>query len=151
MNKNVPLTLVGEVTSRTVIYKYESHKLHQAFCVKGDNTILKSMPVALDEEGNIFPYTGAEGEVYLGIAVTDNINPAYQATRNYPVEVTVMMEGYAICNYVSNGEVPCGYVQVTGNTVNNHFIQVTASDSETKFINLTPATEENEVITVLIR
>ena len=46
----------------------------------------------------IYPCTDTATQVYLGVAVTDNVNPAYQPQRNFPVEVTVAMEGYMICN-----------------------------------------------------
>ena len=158
MNKNVPLTLAGEVTPRTVIYKHESHKLHQAFVPKlkaPSNTerihMLKSQPVALTTDGEIEVYTGAEGQIYLGIAVTDSINPAYKATRNYPIEVTVMVDAFAICNYVAAAALSCGYVKPTGDTVNNHFVTVGESATETKFICITPADDENDVVQVLIR
>lgn len=152
MNQNVPLTLGGEVTPRTVIYKSESHKLHQAFCVKEDAKILKSMPVALTEDGEIEPFTGADKQVYLGVAVTDNVNPAYKAQRNFPVEVTVMVEAFAICNYVAGADsVKCGYVKPNGNTVNDRFISVDASTDPTHFINITPVEEANDIIQVLIR
>lgn len=158
MYKDLPLTLVGEVTPRTVIYKHESHKLHQAFIPKLKDagskeriTILKSQPVCLTEDGELDIYTGEEGQVYLGIAVTDSINPAYKPVRNYPVEVTVMVEAFAICNYVADAELKCGYVKPTGDTVNSHFVQVTGSDEETHFICITPADEANDVVQVLIR
>ena len=35
VNKDQPMTLFGEKTPRAVIYKSESHKLHQAFCEIG--------------------------------------------------------------------------------------------------------------------
>lgn len=154
--QNVPLTLGGEVTPRTVLYKHESHKLHQAFVPKIESgnervKILKSQPVALTEDGEIEVYTGADDQVYLGIAVTDSINPAYKATRNYPIEVTVMVEAFAICNYVAKEAMQCGYVKPNGDTVNGHFVQVEASDDETKFICITPADDANDVVQVLIR
>lgn len=158
MNKNVPLTLAGEVTPRTVIYKHESHKLHQAFVpkLKAEGStdrvqILKSQPVALTADGEVEVYTGAKGQIYLGIAVTDSINPAYKATRNYPIEVTVMVEAFAICNYVAAAALSCGYVKPNGDTVNNHFVTVEESEDETKFICITPADEANDVVQVLIR
>lgn len=158
MNKNVPLTLAGEITPRVTIYKSESHKLHQAFVpkLKAEGStdrvvILKSQPVALTTDGEIEVYTGAEGQVYLGIAVTDSVNPAYKGTNNYPIEVTVMVEAFAICNYVAKAAMTCGYVNPTGDTVNNHFVVVEESADETKFICITPADEENDVVQVLIR
>lgn len=42
VNKDQPMTLFGEKTPRAVIYKSESHKLHQAFCVKdGENNFAR--------------------------------------------------------------------------------------------------------------
>lgn len=150
-NINVPLLLAGENTPRVVIYKDESHKLHEAFNVKDSAVILKGMPVSLTTEGTIEPYTGADGQIYLGVAVTDSINPAYKEQRNYSLEVTVAVEAYMTCNYVAKAAMDCGYVKPTGNLVNNHFIEVEASTDETKFICISPAEEANEVVRVLIR
>ena len=106
VNQDQPMTLFGEKTPRAVIYKSESHKLHQAFCVKENKVIHQGMPVALDTDGNIEPYIpdGDGSQVYLGIAVTDNINPAYQAQRNFPVEVTVAVEAFMVVNWVRSEE-----------------------------------------------
>lgn len=150
MLKESPLTLFGEKTPRVVIYKSESHKLHQAFCVKADTKIYKGMPVALGTDGLIEPYTSAD-QVYLGIAATDNINPAYGPQRNFPVEVTVMMEGYAICNWVSAAALDCGYVLPNGTLLNDRFTVAATSAEETKFIAITPAEDANELIQVIIR
>lgn len=149
--KETPLTLFGEKTPRVVIYKSESHKLHQAFTVAEDNKIVKGMPVAITAEGQIEPFTGDEDQVYLGIAVTDNVNPAYGAQRNFPVEVTVMMEGYAICNWVSKEALDCGYVQPDGTLLNDRFSVAATSAEETRFISITKADEANELIQVIIR
>lgn len=48
VNQDQPMTLFGEKTPRAVIYKSESNKLHQAFCVKENKVIHQGMPVALD-------------------------------------------------------------------------------------------------------
>lgn len=153
--REVPLTLMGEITPRVVIYKSESHKLHQAFTPKqeGDGRvkILQGMPVSLTKDGEIEPYTGQDGQIYLGIAATDSINPAYPAKRNYPIEVTVMVEAYAICNYVSEAAIECGYVKPNGKTLNGHFTVVEQSAEKTKFIAINPADEANEIVQVLIR
>jgi len=149
MLKETPMTLFGEKTPRVVIYKSESHKLHQAFVVADGEKIVKGMPVALTEDGKIKPYKDGE-KVYLGIAVTDNVNPAYGAQRNFPVEVTVMMEGYAICNWVSNGEIKCGAVIPSGDLLNDRFVKANQG-IDTPFIAITPADEANELIQVIIR
>lgn len=150
VNKDQAMTLFGEKTPRAVIYKSESHKLHQAFNVKEGETIVQGMPVAIDETGLIFPFT-ADTEVYLGVAVTDNINPAYRAQHNFPVEVTVAMEGYMICNWVSNTTLTAGYVIPSGDLLNDRFVKANQETSTTPFIALTPADEANELIQVLIK
>lgn len=155
--KNQPLTLMGEVTPRTVIYKHESHKLHQAFMAKYDSNnnkpevIVKGQPVALNPNGTISPYKGTASEVYLGIAVTDSVNPAYAAQRNFPVEVTVAVEAFAICNYISSANFNCGYVKPTGNVKQDRFVEVATSTTETKFIAINPASAANELVQVLVR
>lgn len=70
VNDPQQLTLFGERTPRAVIYKSESHKLHQAFNVKAGEKIVQGMPVALNEEGLIYPCTDTATQVYLGVAVT---------------------------------------------------------------------------------
>lgn len=151
MNKNVPLTLMGEQTPKVVIFKSESHKLCEAFNVAEGKTIIKGMAVALNEDGNITPFTGAVGEVYLGIAITDNVNPAYRAQRNFPVEVTVMVEAFAVVHKVSNGEVKPGYVKPTGTVINKMYEEVAQSTTETKFISIDAADDANQILRVLVR
>lgn len=152
VNDPQQLTLFGERTPRAVIYKSESHKLHQAFNVKAGEKIVQGMPVALNEEGLIYPCTDTATQVYLGVAVTDNVNPAYQPQRNFPVEVTVAMEGYMICNWVSsNGNTEAGYVTPDGKLLNDRFVKANQATSTTQFIALNPAEEANEVIQVLIK
>ena len=144
-----PMTLVGQKTPRAVIYKSESHKLHPAFCVNADTKIVKCQPVKLETDGTISPYTGTG--IYLGIAVTDNINPAYHAQRNFPVEVTVMVEGFAIVNWVAAADsTPAGYVTPGAALLNDRYVKGTTSSSETKFIALN-AGDTNEVIQVLVK
>lgn len=41
VNEDQPMTLFGEKTPRAVIYKSESHKLHQAFCVKKTKSFIR--------------------------------------------------------------------------------------------------------------
>ena len=150
VNDPQQLTLFGERTPRAVIYKSESHKLHQAFNVKAGEKIVQGMPVALNKEGLIYPCTDTATQVYLGVAVTDNVNPAYQPQRNFPVEVTVAMEGYMICNWVSSKNIEAGYVTPDGGLLNDRFVKASQATS-TPFIALNPAEEVNEVIQVLIK
>lgn len=151
MNKNVPLTLMGEQTPKVVIFKSESHKLCEAFNVAEGKTILKGMAVALNEDGNITPYTGATGEVYLGIAITDSVNPAYRAQRNFPIEVTVMVEAFAVVHKVSKGAVNPGYVKLTGKVIKNIYEEVSASETETKFISIDAADADGQILRILVR
>ena len=154
VNEDQPMTLFGEKTPRAVIYKSESNKLHQAFCVKKDKIIHQGMPVALDTEGNIEPFIPGgddSSQVYLGIAVTDNINPAYQAQRNFPVEVTVAVEAFMVVNWVAKETMECGYVKPTDKLLIDRFITAEASKEETKFISIVPADEANDIIQVLVR
>lgn len=164
------LTLYGGKTPRVVIYKHESHKLHQAFNVKTGDKITQGMPVALTTEGAnnapvITPYKGGETECYLGIAVTDSYTPAYKAQRDYPIEVTVAVEGYAICNYAAAGAITPGFVKVkvtSGAAVvyQDRYPEVEMSESSgtpvpTKFIALgnasAPSSGVCELVSVLVR
>ena len=153
VNNPQQMTLFGERTPRAVIYKSESHKLHQAFNVKAGVKIVQGMPVALGIDGLIEPFIpgGAGSQVYLGIAVTDNINPAYQPQRNFPVEVTVAVQGYMILNWVAKEALDCGYINPTENLLHDRFVIAEASADESQFIAITPADEANDVIQVLIR
>lgn len=144
------LTLQGQVTPKVVIFKSESHKLHQAFVVADNATIVKGMPVKLDTNGKISPYTGTG--VYLGIAVTDNVNPAYGAQRNFPVEVTVAVEGFAIVNAAANAAIEAaGYIKPVEGLLNSRFVKYAASTDPTNFIALNGADEANELIQVLVK
>lgn len=153
VNNPQQMTLFGKRTPRAVIYKSESHKLHQAFNVKAGVKIVQGMPVALGTDGLIEPFIpgGAGSQVYLGIAVTDNINPAYQPQRNFPVEVTVAVQGYMILNWVAKEALDCGYINPTENLLHDRFVIAEASTDESQFIAITPADEANDVIQVLIR
>jgi len=84
------------------------------------------------------------------VAVTDNVNTAYQPQRNFPVEVTVAVEGYMICNWVSNETIEAGYVTPDGELLNDRFVKASQGIS-TPFIALNPAEGANEVIQVLIK
>lgn len=152
VNDPQQMTLFGERTPRAVIYKSESHKLHQAFNVKADTKIVQGMAVALGTDGLIEPFIpGGANQVYLGIAVTDNVNPAYQPQRNFPVEVTVAVQGYMILNWVAKKALNCGYINPTAELLHDRFTIAEAATDESQFIAITPADEANDVIQVLIR
>lgn len=144
---------VGGRTPQAVIYKSESHKLHQAFPVKDGDTIVQGQPVKLNTDGTISPYTGTEGEVYLGIAVNYSKYPAYPATAA-GVEVTVMMEGFTVIHGIARAEITTtGYVQTDGTldasgTYTNFSPSV--SGAETKFIAINVA-EVDDLVQILVK
>ena len=143
---------VGGRTSQAVIYKSESHKLHQAFPVKNGNTIVQGQPVKLNADSTISPYTGTEGEVYLGIAVNYSKYPAYPATAA-EVEVTVMMEGFAVIHGIAKAEITTGYVQTDGTLDDSDTypnFSPSASGAETKFIAINGA-EVDDLVQILVK
>lgn len=144
---------VGGQTLQAVIYKSESHKLHQAFPVKDGETIVHGQPVKLNNEGTISPYTGAEGEVYLGIAVNYSKYPAYPAMAAW-VEVTVMMEGFAVIHGIAKADITTtGYVQTDGTLDDSgtypHF-SPSVGGAETKFIAINAA-DMNDLVQILVK
>lgn len=152
-------TKFGGTTPRVVIYKSESHKLHQAFPVKDFVNIYAGNPVAITPDGKIELLTKDNEANYLGIAVTDNTNPAYKASTNAgPVEVTVAVQGFMIINAISAEAVKAGPVEIdTVGTGMDHFTKfktLTLADGATRpvnFISLTEASAKDELIQVLCK
>lgn len=152
-------TKFGGTTPRVVIYKSESHKLHQAFPVKASVRIYAGNPVAITIEGTIELLTKDNEANYLGIAVTDNINPAYKESANADsVEVTVAVQGFMIINAISEAALNAGPVEIgTGMDVTNHFTkfktltQAGAVTRPVNFISLTKASAKDELIQVLCK
>ena len=144
---------VGGRTPQAVIYKSESHKLHQAFPVKDGDTIVQGQPVKLNSDGTISPYTGVDSEVYLGVAVNYSKYPAYPATAA-GVEVTVMMEGFAIIHGIAKeGITTTGYVQTDGTLdASGTYPNFSPSESgaETKFIAINEA-EVDDLVQILVK
>ena len=95
----------------------------------------------------------------MGIAVTDNINPAYKESANAgPVEVTVAVQGFMIINAISEAALNAGPVEIgTGMDDTNHFTKFktfTQADAATRpvnFISLTKASAKDELIQVLCK
>lgn len=144
---------VGGRTPQAVIYKSESHKLHQAFPIKDGDTLVQGQPVKLNPDGTISPYTGAEDEVYLGIAVNYSKYPAYPATAA-GVEVTVMMEGFAVIHGIAKAEIkettyvqPDGTLDASGTYPN---FSPSVSGAETKFIAINMA-EVDDLVQILVK
>lgn len=154
-------TKFGGTTPRVVIYKSESHKLHQAFPVKASVKIYAGNPVAITPDGTIELLTKVNEANYLGIAVTDNINPAYKESANAgSVEVTVAVQGFMIINAISEAALNAGPVEMgTGMDATNHFTKfktstqagADAATSPVNFISLTKASAKDELIQVLCK
>lgn len=154
-------TKFGGTTPRVVIYKSESHKLHQAFPVKASVKIYAGNPVAITANGTIELLTKDNEANYLGIAVTDNINPAYKESANAgSVEVTVAVQGFMIINAISEAALNAGPVEIgTGMDATNHFTKFktfTQADAASatrpvNFISLTKASAKDELIQVLCK
>lgn len=143
---------VGSRTPQAVIYKSESHKLHQAFPVKKGDTIVQGQPVKLNTDGTISPYTGASGEMYIGIAIGYSQYPAYPPTAA-GVEVTVMVQGYTIIHGIAKAEITTtGYVQTDG-TLDDSGTYPNFSPSanaETPFLAINTA-EAGELVRILAK
>lgn len=152
-------TKFGGTTPRVVIYKSESHKLHQAFPVKASVKIYAGNPVAITASGTIELLTKGNEANYLGIAVTDNNNPAYKESANAgSVEVTVAVQGFMIINAISEDALDAGPVEIgTGMDATNHFTkfktftQADAATCPVNFISLTKASAKDELIQVLCK
>ena len=151
INENQALRKVGIPTPQTVIYKSESHKLHQAFPVKKNGKdvteIVPGQPVELNTDGTIQPYAGTG--IYLGIAVTDSQNPAYPEGALGP-EVTVMVEAFAVVYGVAKAQMDCGYVTPSAKPAGDAYTPY-AKGTNTNFINITPGAEADDLIQVLVR
>lgn len=152
-------TKFGGTTPRVVIYKSESHKLHQAFPVKASVKIYAGNPVAIATDGTIELLTKDNEANYLGIAVTDNNNPAYKESANAgSVEVTVAVQGFMIINAISEAALDAGPVEIgSGMDDTNHFTkfqtftQAGAATRPVNFISLTKASAKDELIQVLCK
>lgn len=154
-------TKFGGTTPRVAIYKSESHKLHQAFPVKASVKIYAGNPVAITADGTIELLTKDNEANYLGIAVTDNNNPAYKESANAgPVEVTVAVQGFMIINAISEADLNAGPVEIgTGMDATNHFTKfktftqagADAATHPVNFISLTKALAKDELIQVLCK
>ena len=158
-------TKFGGTTPRVVIYKSESHKLHQAFPVKASVKIYAGNPVAITADGTIELLTKDNEANYLGIAVTDNNNPAYKVSANAGSgEVTVAVQGFMIINAISETSLDAGPVEISTGTdatnsmdATNHFTKfktLSPADAATRpvnFISLTKASAKDELIQVLCK
>lgn len=146
--KTQRMTLLGEKTPQAIIYKHESHKLHQAFNVKDGDTIIQGMPVKLNEDGTISPYEGTG--LFIGIAITDSITPAYPQPS---VEVTVMVEGFVIVYGKAAAAITATSALKPGAAVEDDIYIPYSPDSaatDPKFIALNVA-DADELVQVLVK
>lgn len=152
-------TKFGGTTPQVVIYKSESHKLHQAFPVKASVRIYAGNLVAITSDGTIELLTEGNEANYLGIAVTDSINPAYKGSANAGlVEVTVAVQGFMIINAISEDALDAGPVEI-GTVMDANFTKFktfTKADAAAvtrpvNFISLTKVSAKNELIQVLCK
>lgn len=145
-NNPQEMAIVGVKTPQAVIYKSESHKLHQAFVVKDEQTIIQGQPVMLNTDGTISPYTGTG--IYLGIAITDSVYPAYPGN-----EVTVMVEGFAVVYGVASAALTAGYVNPAVPDQDSLYVKYanTASSAASNFIALNAADAAGDLVQVLVK
>lgn len=146
---------VGYNTPRAAIFKSESHKLHQAFPVKEGESVIQGQPVVLNTDGTIqgFKSTDAVNNI-IGWAATDSINPAYKESKQHgPIEVTVMVRGYAIIWGVSKTALTTGPVKPTGAKDSDNTYAEYEADSTTAApiaYNLTPASSAGDLVQILV-
>lgn len=147
---------VGYNTPRAAIFKSESHKLYQAFPVKKGESIIQGQPVVLNTDGTVqgFNTTNVVKNI-IGWAATDSINPAYKESKQHgPIEVTVMVRGYAIIWGVSSKAVlSTGPVKPTGAKDADNTYAEYEEDSVTAApiaYNLTPAAAKGDLIQILV-
>lgn len=149
-NNPQDMALVGQKTPQAVIYKSESHKLHQAFVVKTGENIIQGQPVQINEDGTIQAWKKEEagGRPYIGIAVTDSYYPAYPGN-----EVTVAVRGFMVVYGLSNGKIKAGPVTpdptAPVDDTNTYIKYNQGTDDE--FIALNTASSAGELIQVLVR
>lgn len=150
INNPQDMALVGQKTPQAVIYKSESHKLHQAFVVKTGENIIQGQPVQINEDGTIQAWKKEKegGRPYIGIAVTDSYYPAYPGN-----EVTVAVRGFMVVYGLSNGEIKAGPVTpdptAPVDDTNTYIKYRQGTDDE--FIALNTASSAGELIQVLVR
>lgn len=152
INNPQDMALVGQKTPQAVIYKSESHKLHQAFVVKTGENIIQGQPVQINEDGTIQAWKKDGGRPYIGIAVTDSYYPAYPGN-----EVTVAVRGFMVVYGLSSDKIKAGPVtpdSITPVDDTNTYIKYSQGinqDIDDEFIALNTASSAGELIQVLVR
>jgi hypothetical protein len=154
----------GQQSPLARVYKHESHKLHQAFPAKIVNgkpvEIISGDLVGLNTDGTVSKYTGAAGTIYIGVAITSSVTPAYPNIDHSACEVTVAVTGYLLlwakANFASGAAATATYVIPDGTDTDgytNFKADADPSDSTyvpaKQWINLTAGAAAGDMIQVL--
>lgn len=148
-NNPQQMVVTGQPTPQTVIYKSESHKLHQAFPVKSGEILVQGQPVKMFKDGTVGAYFNDDNGFYLGIAVTDSIYPAYPP-QEQGYEVTVMVEGFAVIYGLSNGKIEAGPVAPAELSEDSQYVKYNQG-VDGKFLAISTATVADELIQILVK
>lgn len=145
------MNILGQRTKKVVIYKHESHKLHQAFSVKEaeENTILSGNPVMLNADGTISNYEGTG--LFIGCAITPGAANVYPPS-SLGKEITVAVRGYMIVRAIASEDIDATqYLAVDGIHETEPYFQYkkSAENAETKFVALSKATA-GDLVEILI-
>lgn len=146
------MNILGAKTKKAVIYKHESHKLHQAFSVKEaeEETIDAGNPVMLNTDGTISNYDGTG--LFIGIAMTPGAANVYPPST-LGKEITVAVRGYMIVRAVAAETIDATqYLEPAGVHATEPYFtyKKTATATETKFVALSQAAAEGDLIEILI-
>lgn len=130
---------LGKNVSNTIYLKGpESHKLHQAFTVATDASVMVGQPVKLNAEGQVLPAEASDNpKNIIGYSV-------HRGTEGD--EVTIAMKAYALIYVKPKAAVEAGPVKYDGvNTADKDYISVAAAGSGDHFgWCLEPTTSANE-------
>lgn len=150
------MTILGDAPVKEVLHKHESHKLHQAFNVVDGETINQGDPCYLMPSGSIQAWTESSepsGGIFIGIAVTDSITPAYEANRQRgPIEVTVAVRGYIVLWGEASADIAnASYLAPSGRSTEAPQLLTweTSTIGETKMVALFPV-ESGELVQILV-
>jgi hypothetical protein len=144
----------GQQSPLACIYKHESHKLSQAFNAKivagKPVEIVSGDLVALNADGTVAKYTGATGQIYIGIALTSSVTPAYPNVDHSACEVTVAVVGYIVLYAkANNGSALNATYIIPDGTYSDGYTNFKVNATATNWINLTAGAADGDMIQVL--
>lgn len=158
MTFNGRMTLFGDETPKSPIYKHESHKLHQAasFVVTPTTPILQATPCLINTTGDWVPFAaGNELSDIIGYAFTNSEYPAYGESRQASYEVTIVASGYMVIYGVADEDLDAGWCEPTGgySTDGNYHLyqQMTSTDPADKRICCLVPCSAGELTTFLVK